>query len=83
MRATDRAGADGARAPRAPPLLGEVIHVIATVCERPGMVAEPWRRLYLQDIAPSATSDGVWIEVGAVGLTYTIWVPLSMIAVAP
>lgn len=74
----NEAGAIGARAPRVPPLLGEVVHVIAIVCERPGMVGEP--RI---GVAEPSLDDGVWVELGMKALTYRVWIPLAALAVAP
>jgi hypothetical protein len=52
-------------------LLGETVLIIATVCERPGMVGEP--RIGVAE--PSALARGVWVEFGMRGLTYRVWVP--------
>lgn len=76
MRGSDQAGANGARAPCVPPLLGQVVYVMATVCERPGMFRDP-----LIGVCEPSLADGVWVQirVKATG-SQTIWVPLASIA---
>lgn len=53
--------------------IGDAVLVRAVVCARPGMCSAP----SIGRCEP--LSEGLWVELGMKGLTYTVWVPSNQL----
>lgn len=56
---------------------GDQVYVRAVVCEPPRMAGYP----HIARVEPSATGNGLWLDLGTGRIRYSVWLPFGEIEV--